>query len=99
MVWAWSVSEAFRVREMGLDGPAGMGLFPKLGEKPLEKQEKLGNAMSEREDGGSKVILPSLKMQVVPCSCCSLSYSQAGVGNLCYALQLICVELLPPEIS
>lgn len=52
---------------MGLDGLSGMGLFLKSREKPLEKQQKLGNSMSEREDDGSKVILLSLKMQVVPC--------------------------------
>jgi len=58
---------AFSVHKMGLYGLSGRGLFPELGEKPLEKQQKLGHGISEREDGGSRIILLSLKMWLVPC--------------------------------
>lgn len=51
---------------MGLTSLSERSLFPKLEEKPLKKQQKLGNGISESEDGGRKVILLSLKAQVVP---------------------------------
>lgn len=61
------MSVAFRVHKMGLDSLPGMGLFPKLGAKPLEKHQKLGNGISGREDGGSRVNLLSLKMLFTRC--------------------------------
>lgn len=38
------MSEAFSICKMGLDGPSERGLFPKIGEKPLKKHQKLGNS-------------------------------------------------------
>lgn len=62
MVWVWSLWGFFRLVNL-----SGRHLFPDLGEKQLDKHEKLESDVSESKDGGNKVILLPLKMRVVPC--------------------------------